>query len=136
MSGKEKRGEKMKLNILIIFLLSLIFIISSTGYYVTQNKIKILKGNIQNIKNKIDQNDWQKAEEYNKQLVQNWDKTEKFFHLIIDHESLHNLEISLIRLEFYLTLHKKNESLLEIHLSNRLLDNIKDQEKLSLGNIF
>ena len=132
----KKKGEFMKLNIFIISLLIFIIFISFAGYNLTENKVEYLKKNLDIIQTDINESHWQKAESNIQKLNNDWKITKKNFSLIIDHEALHDLDLSLARLELHLKQKNKEKCILEIHLSKKLLDDIKYKEKLSLENIF
>ncbi len=132
----KKKGEFMKLNIFIIFLLLFIILISFVGYNLTENKVENLKKYLDIIQNDINESNWQKAESNIQKLNNDWKIIRKNFSLIIDHEALHDLDLSLTRLELYLKQKNKKKCGLEIHLSKKLLDDVKYKEKLSLENIF
>lgn len=79
---------------------------------------------------------WSEITRLEKKLSSSWENNQVFFSLIIDHAELNDLEISLAKINSHVKEKKKSELLPELEISQRLIQNLWQQEKLSWQNVF
>lgn len=126
----------MKRNITVFLLLFFIIISSLFSNKFINKEIDKIESNLNEIKTMIEKKDWQKANISKQNLLKNWEKTQENLSIFIDHEAVHDLDLSLSQLKFYLE--EKNEKKIteELNLSLTLITDIKKREKLSFSNVF
>lgn len=126
----------MWLNITVTIIIIFIVLLSLGGIFYVNNTTAGLNEDLSVMEESINNGQWNKARETFKKVNKSWEQATNIFPLILDHAELHDLEITLARIESYIEQKDKANILPEIKISLELLKNIKKQQKMSLQNIF
>ncbi len=120
----------------ISIMLFIILALSITAYLFIKNMTENIEEKLYLLNNDINNKKWLNASEIFKDITKKWEKAETIFPVLIDHDELHNLEISLAKISVFIKNKNKKELLVEINVALKLISSISEQEKLSLKNIF
>lgn len=93
------------------------------------NELKIEIGRAKNFEEN-------RAEELADNIYNKWQNIEENWSIIITHNELDLIQLSLIAMKSYISENKYSESLDELEKSSFLLEHVQDKEKLDLKNIF
>lgn len=96
------------------------------------NNLNELKEEIEKAENSKEN----KAKELAADIYTKWQKVEKSWSIIVTHNELDLIQLSLIEMKTYIDKNKYSESMEELEKSSFLLEHIKDKEKLELKNVF
>ncbi len=88
------------------------------------------------LRNEVLEENWSSAKNTGEKLDLTWTQIMRYLPTLIDHSEVHDLEIRLALIITHLEYQKKDHLLPEIAVARELASNIKEQEKLSLKNIF
>jgi hypothetical protein len=127
----------MRLSISITIMLILIIIASIGGYYI----IVVLANNVgkelEILQDYIDKEKWKEARKSSMDLLKKWNKSQYFMTILVNHSELDELEVRLAKISSMINIKaNKKEILPEIAIARKLIENIPEQEKLSIKNIF
>lgn len=124
-----------------IILVSLIIVL--TGAHISENYLDKSKQELllqnENLKieiQKAQNNEVNDSNEIANSLYNKWKETEKKWSLIISHEELDLIELSLIGVKISVLERAYEDALVELQRSNYLIEHIKEREELLLKNIF
>ena len=126
----------MKVIILVIILLIIIFLGAIGGYQLISRETANLIEHFDQLEKDIETNNWQQAKFTGQQIVEQWEQANKIFSLMIDHGQLHDLSISISRIDILIQLEEKQKIIPELFIARDLIKNIKEEEKPLLHNIF
>lgn len=125
----------------LIIIISLILV--CTGAYISQSYLMKtsdeLSTNIDNLKEEIEkaQNSENNSSiELSNNIYSRWKEIERKWSIIIVHDELDLIELSLIEMKTCIEESEYSRSIEELEKSIYLLEHIKDKEKLALKNIF
>ncbi len=76
------------------------------------------------------------ASKISKEILEKWEETNTIWSMLIVHEELDNIEISLIELKSYIENSEFEDALAEIEKSMFLVGHIQEKEKFKIKNIF
>lgn len=124
---------KVLLSVSLLVLLTIILAIGS--YYMIENYVDLIQGDLNELELATSNNDWDQAEIIDKKLVKNWTKAHNFFPILIDHSELHDMEIFMAHQTMLIERKEKGELLVEISAAKELIQNISLQQKLTISNI-
>lgn len=88
------------------------------------------------LQKEIDKDNWVAAEEMKKDIAEKWEYAHSLFPVLLDHAEFHDLSITLTRIMALIELEQKNKLIPEIAVARRLIQEVTEQEKLKLENIF
>lgn len=77
-----------------------------------------------------------KSQELANDIYTKWQRLESKWSIIIAHNELDLIQLSLIGMKTYIDENKYSESMEELEKSSFLLEHIEDKEKLALKNVF
>lgn len=114
-----------------------------TGAYISQNYLNKtsddLVSNIEDLKVEIEK---AKAKEENDSIVlseniyEKWKKVEEKWSIIIIHDELDLIELSLVGMKTYIEEEQYEDAKEELEKASFLLEHVKEREKLALKNVF
>ncbi|HHY90092.1 MAG TPA: DUF4363 family protein [Clostridiales bacterium] len=84
----------------------------------------------------LEKQDWDHASQQLSMINEQWEKAKKHFNLFMNHEKIHDIELSLARTKQYIYKKELSLSLAEIEMLKRLLYMLKEDESLTISNIF
>ncbi|GAB6172612.1 hypothetical protein JCM15765_20900 [Paradesulfitobacterium aromaticivorans] len=79
--------------------------------------------------------DWNTATEQLKLTTDSWEKTKYWWSILLHHQEIDNIDLSLERLSKYIETKGSSLSLAELAVLKKLFDHIADTESLTLRNI-
>lgn len=84
----------------------------------------------------IEAEDWPQATSQLNKIHHRWKKEQKIWSLLINHQEIDNVELTLARLQRYIQDRNKVESLVENSVLQHWIEHIPEKEAVSLSNIF
>lgn len=103
------------------------YISSSTGILVEQ---------IDQVDERIQNQDWDEANSSLKKMENDWEKTKNLWSVLITHQEIDSIDITLKRLEEFVRLKSSVLAAGELSSLRLLVDHIADTEAFNLRNIF
>ena len=94
-----------------------------------------LGAQLEAVEQSISTQKWEVAQKELNTAQQRWDKNKTWWTVLLDHQEIDNIDISMNRLEKYLETHDVSLSLGEVSALKLQVDHISDTEKLNLRNI-
>ena len=127
-----------------IIIIVLVIIIVVTVGNITQNYLEKTSNEILEkletlkleIKNTSKNNNIDIINDYVEQIISNWKEINKNWSMLVIHEELDNIEISLLELKASIENQNIEDSLKKIEKSMFLIEHIKEKENLQIKNIF
>ena len=126
----------MRTLIIVTILMLLIFSGALYGFYSVYSLSRELSNSLEQLENHIREGRWQQADNTNEKVTKQWEKADRVFSFIIDHEQLHDLNITLSRITGLLEQKDRKRLLPEIKIARNLVHNIYEEEKPLPQNIF
>ena len=119
----------------IIIIVVLLLGGSLTTYIYLQSTAQTLTTQLENIEQSISVQNWPDSEMKLNTTQQQWIKTQTRWTILLDHQEIDAIDISLKRLEKYVQTHNLSLSLAEISTVKQLVEQISNTEKFTLSNI-
>lgn len=91
---------------------------------------------IADIENKVLSDDWDSTMSIYDSINTKWEGKQKVFLLIIDHEEIEKINLTLSKIKKYILIKDKSLTLSETSALRFFLNHIEEKESLSLKNIF
>jgi len=126
----------VKAVILIAAILITIIVSSMLVHNYLESSSQEITDYIENIEENTSSNDWDKAEEILSTLEELWSDTKSKWSMLIDHNEIDNIEISLKRVSSYIKEREKKLALAELSLLKQMVMHIPEKEALALENVF
>lgn len=108
---------------------------SLTTYRYLQTTTLTLGAQLEAVEQSISTQKWEVAQKELNTAQQHWDKNKTWWAVLLDHQEIDNIDISMNRLEKYIETHDVSLSLGEVSALKLQVDHISDTEKLNLRNI-
>jgi len=108
---------------------------SLTTYRYLQTTTLSLGTQLEAVEQSIATRKWVVAQEKLNTTQQRWDKNKTWWTILLDHQEIDNIDISMKRLEKYIETQDFSMSLGEVSVLKLQIDHISDTEKLNLRNI-
>ena len=121
----------------VVFILVILVIIISANFIVInylENSTDILISKIDEVNQNIE--DKEKAEEIMEELSNEWKNANKIWAIIIPHQELDQIEISLLSAKTAIENEEIHDAHIEINKLEFLIKHINEKEEFSLKNIF
>jgi len=109
---------------------------SFTSYRYIQTSTRSLEAQFETVEQSITSQQWEAAQKELTTTQQSWDNAKTWWTVLLDHQEIDNIDISLKRLEKYVATRETPLSLGEVATLKLLVDHIYDTEKFTLTNIF
>ncbi len=129
-------GDLMRLIILVSLLIILIITTAFISFLKISSTSTDLLNNLETLEEYVHLEQWEKAIKTGHKINQQWDQANSFFSLMIDHEQLHDLNIIITRISSLIEHRQKEKTITEIRIARKLIENIPEEEKPLLKNIF
>ncbi|MEL1135487.1 DUF4363 family protein [Desulfitobacterium sp. THU1] len=94
-----------------------------------------LEGMLIAVEDLIQSRHWDKANQQMDQLKKEWDETKKLWSILLDHQEIDNIDLSLKRAEKYILENEAALSLGEVAALRLLFNHIADTETITFQNI-
>lgn len=108
---------------------------SLTTYRYLQTTTLTLGAQLEAVEQSISTQKWEVAQKELSTAQQRWDTNKTWWTVLLDHQEIDNIDISMNRLEKYIETHDVSLSLGEVSALKLHVDHIFDTEKLNLRNI-
>ncbi|MEJ6949769.1 DUF4363 family protein [Natronospora cellulosivora (SeqCode)] len=122
--------------IAVILLIIFIFTLAIYGY----NKLSAYAEDIyillNDLENNIKNDNWDMANIHKEKLKEKWDESQKRIALMIDHTDFHDLNIVMTEIYFLIEQRERDKVLREITIAKELTQQLAEQAKPILENIF
>ena len=119
----------------IIIIVVLLLGGSWTSYYYLQRTTQSLETRFEAIEQSISTQNWSSTEKELNLTQKQWDKTQTMWTIILDHQQIDSIDLSLNRLAKFVQVHDLPLSLGEISTLKLLVEEVADTEKFTLSNI-
>ncbi len=124
----------------MIVIATLMFLLVIVGWffaYAHLNHVYFeLSNHFSSLAESVEKQDWDRAVKQLSMIDEQWKKAEKRFNLFINHEGIHDVELSLARTKHYIRKKELALSLAEIEVLKQLIYMLKEDESLAISNIF
>jgi ABC-type transport system involved in cytochrome bd biosynthesis fused ATPase/permease subunit len=120
----------------IMLLLIVVLSFSAYMYKLTNDLSQDLSASLEQLKQAVEEGEWEKAAKDLQQLNRSWKKADAWWTPLMDHRELDNLDQTITRVSSFIQQRKQEEAFVEISVSRRLVEKIRERESLSMRNIF
>lgn len=109
--------------------------LSLGAYKYIHDSAQSMVGQLDQIEVTIQDGTWDRAKVQLKQAHTSWDKTKYWWTILLDHQEIDNIDVSMSRLQRYVDTQGLSLSLGELSALKMLMDHISDKEAFNLRNI-
>ncbi|MDI6604359.1 MAG: DUF4363 family protein [Thermoanaerobacteraceae bacterium] len=120
---------------LITIIVALIILIDIASYNYLNTTSQNFNNTIINIEKDVNNEKWDSAKNKIEKLDKTWNKTNSKWAILIEHNEIDEIDITLAKLKSYIYTNNKNFSLAELKTLNEKFKHIPVSEKLILENI-
>jgi hypothetical protein len=120
---------------LITIIVTLIILIDIATYNYLNTTSQNFNNTIINIEKDVNNEKWDSAKNKIEKLDKTWKKTNSKWAILIEHNEIDEIDITLAKLKSYIYTNNKNFSLAELKTLNEKFKHIPVSEKLILENI-
>lgn len=119
-----------------VFVILVILLVGSfTSYQYIQGTTQNLGSQIASVEKSISSQQWDTAQKELNETQQQWKNTKGWWTILLDHQEIDKIDLSMKRLDHYLVTKDLPLSLGEVSTLELLFNHISDTEKLNLENI-
>ena len=115
---------------------ALLLALSWGSYLYIESSAKNLSTKLESVEQLVTAQKWDVAQENLSLTKQNWDGTKTWWSVLLDHQEIDNIDISISRLDKYVETKGLSLSLGEVSTLKMLVEHISDKERLSMKNLF
>ena len=119
----------------LLILAIMIFTMSFSIKYLNKASYELGKIN-EEIKQSIDDDNWDKAYKIFLELSNKWEDYSKKIKIFANHQEIDNIEMELQKLPQFIKERAKDQSLASVHVLEFLLNHISELEKVKIQNVF
>lgn len=123
-----------------LFISTLIVVILITCWIVIYNfleqSVEDINSILTKMEDKVYNDKWDLALSLYKTVDKKWESTQKVLMLILDHEEMEKINLTLEKIEKFISVKDKSLTLSETAALKYLFSHVKEKESLSLKNIF
>ncbi|SHK00362.1 DUF4363 family protein [Desulforamulus aeronauticus] len=94
-----------------------------------------LTGNIKQVTQEVQQDNWQEANKHVEELEQKWEKIGTWWPMVLDHQEIDNIEFALAKLKEYIATKDNVMSLAQLSELKLMILHLPEKEALTLKNI-
>ena len=120
--------------IIILILIFIIIICVFAQWFIIHHTDQMLAA-IEPMEAAINDGDWDKAKEHFQTAKEEWEKSQKIWKAISDHQDMRDVEVSLVDMEIILEQEDSAKAQKELQDLLFYLNHVKENEKLYLENI-
>ncbi|EOC99604.1 DUF4363 family protein [Caldisalinibacter kiritimatiensis] len=92
--------------------------------------------NLDDLSKKVENNDWEGAKIQFYKIEKKWDKAKNTWSIILDHHEIDNIDLSIAKASKYIKTQDSSLSLGEIEVLRKLFGIVRENEALTITNIF
>lgn len=126
----------MKVLIICFAITALIVGMGFSCYHYLNSSIDKMLVETKNLRESVDDGKWRDAQKSVSLLHKDWQKKEQSWTLLINHQEVDNIELTLGRVESYISSKNKLMALGEISALEHWIKHIPHKEAMTLSNIF
>lgn len=126
----------MKIMIISTIIIIICIMTGVMLYIYVEHTSEEYSNSIDEIKDLVFNEKWNEAQDRLDQLNKEWDKTEEFWKIAIEHQELDNIDEYFVSVKEYLAEEEKPHALAELSILRFFINHILEKEKLNLQNIF
>ncbi len=119
----------------LLLLISLIVSLGYGSYHLLQKGSTELLLPVERIKESVLREDWLSAEKHFRKAVNTWQRENKYWPMLINHQEMDNIEECLNSLKSHLHYKNSNEAVAELYNLIFYIKHIPEKESLNLKNI-
>ena len=120
---------------IIVIIIVLLLGGSLASHRYIQTATQSLGAQLETIEQSISAQKWKFAQKELNTAQQRWDKNKTWWTVLLDHQEIDTIDLSMRRLEKYITTQNSSLSLGEVSALKLLVDNIFNSDKFTLSNI-
>lgn len=113
----------------------LLIVLSLGSYRLIESTSNTLSTQLEKVENSINQQKWERAKQEMNLTQATWDKTKNWWTILLDHQEIDNIDVSINRLGKYVDLRRNALSLGEVSALKLYVGHIADTEVFNLKNI-
>lgn len=113
----------------------LLLVLSLGSYRLIESTSNTLSTQLEKVENSINQQKWERAKQEMNLTQATWDKTKNWWTVLLDHQEIDNIDVSINRLGKYVDLRRSALSLGEVSALKLYVGHIADTEVFNLKNI-
>ncbi|MFZ5942627.1 MAG: DUF4363 family protein [Bacillota bacterium] len=118
--------------IITLFILGLSFF----SVYILDNTAAVLIDLLGGVEAAILNEDWNNAEQRLAVLEKRWEKTHFLWSMLIEHNEIDNIDISIAHIKSYVKFKASNDAFAEVSALYKIFEHIPAMEKFRIQNIF
>jgi predicted PurR-regulated permease PerM len=126
----------LKLLAVMVVLLIVIVGFASFLYYQTSSISGDLVDSLSAIKQHLEEDKWEKAQQELNQLNRHWEKADRWWTPVMDHREIDMLDQSIGRVSTWVEVQNKDEALVEVNVAIRMVKRLLDREGFNISNLF
>lgn len=130
------KAHTLKIISFLFILISVIIISGVISAKTLTSDSQLLNNKILEIQSNTEKNDWTKAKEGLKKVKHDWSGMESTWTILLDHMEIDNIDTSLSRLEKFVEIKDKVQTLSEAATLKQYILHIPQKEGFNLKNIF
>ncbi|WP_241423525.1 DUF4363 family protein [Candidatus Contubernalis alkaliaceticus] len=117
-------------------LLALLLVFSFYTYFQVSQISEELTSTLDKLEQRIEEDQWEESTHLIENLQDKWERAILWWNPLMDHREIDQLDHAFIRLARLVNIEQKEDALVEVSLTRRMVHRIKDREKPILSNIF
>lgn len=123
-----------------LFISTLVVIVLITSWIIIYNfideSVTDINSSLTIMEAKVHDSNWDSTSSIYKTIDKKWEETKKVLMLILDHEEMEKINLTLRKIEKFISIEDKSLTLGEIATLKYLFSHVEEKESLSLKNIF
>ncbi len=124
---------------MVIGISALIIVLISFSIYVFYQTSLIadeLQSSLEQLEQKIEKEEWEKAELETEKLKRRWSKADAWWTPLMDHQEIDILSQSIVRIDRLVDMRRQEEALIEISVGRAMVQSIYEMQRPDIKNIF
>ena len=126
----------MRTILTIVIIVILLLGGSLASYRYIETTTQAIGAQFETVEQSISTQKWEGAQNKLNIAQQDWEKAKPWWTVILEHQEIDNIDISMKRLEKYIETQDISLSLGEMSVLKLIVNHIQDTEKFTFGNIF
>jgi len=109
--------------------------ISLGSYKYVHDSAATMVGQLDQVETMIQRGQWESSQSKLAQMQTSWDSTKYWWTILLDHQEIDNIDVSISRLQRYIDTQGLSLSLAEVSTLKMLVDHVADTQAFTLRNI-
>jgi hypothetical protein len=133
---RKLKAHTMKIITVLAFLMIIIIVSGILSTKILESNSNKLASKITEIQKSIAEDNWAKSSEQMSLMKKDWSGMEGIWTILLDHFELDNIDTSLSRLEKFIEIKDRSQTLSETATLKQYFKHIPEKEAFNLKNIF